>query len=586
MNEQKNLILAIVLSAVVLFGWSAISERYFPTANPPATKIEDGKEVVIPKPGADPAADTITAIRDRATVLGETPRVPIRTDRLTGSINLTGARIDDLVLTNYRETIAKGSPNIRLLSPSGSPKAYFAGFGWSGASGLPGPDTVWQAPQGAVLSVGKPVTLTSANAGGQSFAITIAIDEDYMFTVTQRVTNGGTQALVARPYGLVSRVGASTDPDSWTAHVGPMGVFDDRVNDVNWEDVREAANRTMDFTSTGGWLGFSDKYWLTALVAGKGTPIEASFRQSSGDRFQADAAGKPAIVGPGQAASSSMRLFAGAKETALLDHYMDDTGVPLFDRAIDWGWFDFIAKPIFYLLDWLFRMFGNFGVAIIGLTVIVRILLFPIANKQFASMARMRQIQPRMKAIQERHKEDKLRMQQEMMALYKTEKVNPMAGCLPILLQIPIFYALYKVLLLTIEMRHQPFVLWIRDLSAPDPMTPLNLFGLLDFTPPQFIAIGVLPILLGITMWLQQKLNPQPMDEIQAKVFGIMPWIFMFIMAPFAAGLQLYWTVNNIISIGQQYVLIRKHPAPAADTVIEATATPAPAPTRPARRKK
>ncbi len=586
MNEQKNLILAIVLSAVVLFGWSAISERYFPTANPPATRIEDGKEVVIPKPGADPAADTITAIRDRATVLGETVRVPIRTDRLTGSINLKGARIDDLVLTNYRETIAQGSPNIRLLSPSGAPKAYFAGFGWSGAAGLPGPDTVWQAPQGAVLSVGKPVTLTSSNAAGQSFAITIAVDEDYMFTVTQRVTNRGAQALVARPYGLVSRVGASTDPDSWTAHVGPMGVFDDLVNDVDWDDVREAPNRTLDYTSTGGWLGFSDKYWLTALVAEGGKPIEASLRQSAGDRFQADVAARPIIVGPGQAASSSMRLFAGAKETALLDHYMDDAGVPLFDRAIDWGWFDFIAKPIFYLLDWLFRMVGNFGVAIIGLTIIVRILLFPIANKQFASMARMRQIQPRMKAIQERHKEDKLRMQQEMMALYKDEKVNPMAGCLPILLQIPIFYALYKVLLLTIEMRHQPFALWIRDLSAPDPMTPLNLFGLLDFTPPQFIAIGVLPILLGITMWLQQKLNPQPMDEIQAKVFGIMPWIFMFIMAPFAAGLQLYWTVNNIISIGQQYVLIRRHPAPAATTVIEATATPAPAPKPTTKRKK
>ncbi len=580
MNEQKNLILAIVLSAVVLFGWSAISERFFPTANPPVTRVEDGKEVVIPQPGADPAADTPVAIRDRNTVIGETPRVAIRTPRLTGSINLKGARIDDLVLANYRETIADGSPNIRLLSPSGAPNAYFAGFGWSGAAGAPGPETVWQAPQGAVLGIGRPVTITSANAAGQRFAITIAIDDDYMFTVTQTVANGGAQALVARPYGLISRAGESPDPDSWTAHVGPMGVFDDRVNDVNWDDIREDDDRTLDFASRGGWLGFSDKYWLTALVPDQKKPIEATFRQASGDRFQADLATPPVIVGPGQQAATTMRLFAGAKEVQLLDRYKDTLAVPQFDKAIDWGWFYFLTKPIFYLLDWLFKLFGNFGVAIIGLTVIVRILMFPIANKQFASMARMRQIQPRMKEIQERYKEDKLRMQQEMMALYSKEKVNPMAGCLPILLQIPVFYALYKVLLLTIEMRHQPFALWIRDLSAPDPLTPLNLFGLLPFTPPQFIAIGVLPILLGITMWLQQKLNPQPMDEIQAKVFGIMPWIFMFIMAPFAAGLQLYWTINNIISIGQQWVLIRKYPAPpatAATAVVEATATPAPA---------
>jgi YidC/Oxa1 family membrane protein insertase len=572
-NEQKNLILAIVLSAIVLFGWSAISERFFPTANPPVTKVADGKEVVIPKPGADPAADAPVAIRDRNSVLAETPRVAIRTPRLVGSINLKGARIDDLVLADYRETIKKGSPNIRLLSPSGAPKAYFAGFGWSGAAGVPGPDTQWQAPQGAVLGIGRPVTLTAQNAAGQRFAITFAIDEDYMFTVTQRVANQGAQALVARPYGLISRAGASTDPDSWTAHVGPMGVFNDRVNDVNWDDVSEDADRTLDYGSRGGWVGFSDKYWLTALVPDQAKPIDASFRHASGDRFQADLATQPVIVGPGQSATTTLRLFAGAKEVQLLDRYKETLGVPQFDKAIDWGWFYFLTKPIFYLLDWLFRMAGNFGVAIIGLTIIVRLLLFPIANKQFASMARMRQIQPRMKEIQERYKDDRLRMQQEMMALYSKEKVNPMAGCLPILLQIPVFYALYKVLLLTIEMRHQPFALWIRDLSAPDPLTPLNLFGLLDFTPPQFIAIGVLPILLGITMWLQQKLNPQPMDEIQAKVFGIMPWIFMFIMAPFAAGLQLYWTVNNIISIAQQWVLIRKHPAPASVAVVDVPAT-------------
>ena len=559
MSEQRNLILAIVLSAIVLFGWSLVSERYFPTANPPSTVRKAGEEIVVPKPGADPTADAPAAIRDRQAVLAETPRIPIRTPRLQGSINLRGARIDDLVLTDYRETIKRGSPNIRLFSPSGAANSYFAGFGWSGGAGLPGPDTLWQAPRGAVLGIGRPVTLTATNPAGQVFQTVVAIDENYMFTVTQRVANRGAQALVARPYGLISRVGASPDPDSWTAHVGPMGVFDDRVNDVYWEDVGEDADRTLDYTSRGGWIGFSDKYWLTALVPDQAKPVEASLRHAAGDRFQADMSGQPLVVGPGQQAATTMRLFAGAKEVRLLDGYKNRLGVPQFDKSIDWGWFYFLTKPIFYLLDWLFRLVGNFGVAIIGLTIIVRLAMYPIANKQFASMARMRAIQPRMKEIQERYKEDKLRMQQEMMALYSKEKVNPLAGCLPILLQIPVFYALYKVLLLTIEMRHQPFVAWIRDLSAPDPLTPLNLFGLLPFSPPQFIAIGVLPILLGVTMWLQQKLNPQPMDEAQAKVFAIMPWIFMFIMAPFASGLQLYWTTNNVLSIGQQWLLLRRY---------------------------
>lgn len=562
MTENRNLLVAIVLSALVLFGWSIISERYFPTANPRPQVYEKGKEIVVPKPGADPAADSPAAIRDRAIVLAETPRVKIETPRLAGSINLKGARIDDLVLTQHRETIAKNSPNIRLFSPSGTRDAYFAGFGWSGGANVPGPDAVWQA-SGTVLAPGRPVTLSWTNPLGQTFEIQFAVDENYMFTATQRVRNAGGQALVARPYGLITRTGVSKDPDSWTAHVGPMGVFDGRLNDVNFDDIREAENRTVDFTSKGGWLGFSDKYWLSALVPDQKASIEASLRYASGDRYQADFAGQPMVVGPGQATAVTSRLFAGAKEKQLLDHYQDDLGIPLFERAIDWGWFDFLAKPIFDLLHWLFRLFGNFGLAIIGLTIIVRLLMFPIANKQYASMARMRAITPRMKEIQERYKDDRLRMQQEMMQLYQKEKVNPLAGCLPILLQIPVFYALYKVLLLTIEMRHQPFVLWIKDLSAPDPLTPLNLFGLLPFQPPSFLALGVLPILLGITMWLQQKLNPQPMDEMQAKVFGIMPWIFMFIMAPFAAGLQLYWTVNNIISIGQQWVLIRRHPAPA-----------------------
>jgi len=561
-ENQRNMILAIVLSAFVLFGWTYLSEQFFPTANPPATKIENGKPVPLPQPKADPTLDTPAAIRDRAVVLRESPRVRIDTPRLQGSINLKGARIDDLTLTAYRESLAKDSPPIRLLSPGGAKDAYFAGFGWSGEGLiLPSADTVWKA-SGDVLAPGKPVTLSWENGQGQRFEIKLAIDEAYMFTVEQSLANAGDGAVAVRPYSLVSRVGVSKDPDSWTIHTGPIGVFNGAANySIDFKDLDTAGAAGQRFSTTGGWLGFGDKYWLTALIPNQSVPVEAAFRSGGDKRYQAESALAPAIIQPGKDARTTTRFFAGAKEVALLDDYEDELGIRQFDKAIDWGWFYWFEKPIFYLLDWLFRMAGNFGVAIILLTLIVRGLMFPIAQRQFASMAAMRAVQPKMKELQERHKDDKSKLQQEMLALYQREKINPLGGCLPILLQIPIFYALYKVLMLTIEMRHQPFALWIKDLSAPDPMTPLNLFGLLDFTPPSFIAIGVLPILLGITMYLQFKLNPQPMDEVQKQVFGIMPWIFMFIMAPFAAGLQLYWTVSNILTIAQQKWLYSKHPA-------------------------
>jgi YidC/Oxa1 family membrane protein insertase len=559
LNDQRNMLLAIVLSAIVLFGWSFISDRWLPTANEPSTKIVDGKQVPLPKPQADPAADAPRAIRDRQVVLRETPRVRIETPSLRGSINLLGARIDDLVLTRHTESLARNSPPVRLLSPFGARDAYFASFGWTGEGlALPGPATVWRASSPR-LAPGSPVTLSWDNGQGQRFEIRLAVDENYMFTAEQVVANAGTGAVAARPYALVSRAGASPDPDSWTMHVGPVGVFNGRANyDVGFDDLAESGDQR--FTSTGGWLGFSDKYWLTALVPDQRANVEASFRRGTNGSFQADFAGAPAIVAPGRTATSQSRFFAGAKEVALLDDYEDELGIRQFDKAIDWGWFYWFMKPIFYLLAWLFAMVGNFGVAIILLTIIVRLLMFPIAQRQFASMAAMRVVQPKMKVIQERYKDDKPRMQQEMLKLYQEEKVNPLAGCLPILLQIPIFYALYKVLMLAVEMRHEPFVLWIKDLSAPDPLTPVNLFGFLPFTPPAFIAIGVLPILLGITMWLQFKLNPQPMDPVQQQVFSIMPWVMMVVMAPFAAGLQLYWTVSNVISIAQQKWLYSRHP--------------------------
>ena len=574
MNEQRNLILAVVLSAIVLFGWSLVSEHYFP----PSSKVVDGKQVPV-KDKSAPVANTPAAIKDRRVVLAESPRVAIKTPRLAGSINLKGARIDDLVLTQHRETLAKNSPPVRLLSPGGAPDAYFAGFGWTGdGTALPGPDTVWTA-SGRQLTPSTPVTLSWDNGRGQTFQIELSIDDAYMFRVNQRVSNRSNGAVAVRPYSFVNRAGPSKDPTSWTMHVGPVGVFNGAANyDWDYDDIAEAGDQS--FSTSGGWVGFTDKYWLTAVIPDQGSHVEAAIRRGPTGSFQTDFTPAPAIVPPGRSIGYQSMFFAGAKEIELLDRYESQLGIANLDKAIDWGWFEWFMKPIFSLLNWLFAQIGNFGVAIICLTLIVRLLLFPIAQKQFASMAAMRVVQPKQKALQERFKDDKVRMQQEIMKLYKEEKVNPMAGCLPILLQIPIFYALYKVLLLAVEMRHEPFALWIRDLSAPDPLTPLNLFGYLDFTPPAFIAIGILPILLGVTMWLQMRLNPQPMDPIQKQVFGLMPWVLMVIMAPFAAGLQLYWVTNNIISMAQQKLLYARHPV--LKQKVDSAAPPAPPPSPPA----
>ncbi|KQU55931.1 preprotein translocase YidC [Sphingomonas sp. Leaf339] len=557
-DDRQNFVLFAVIAALILFGWPLIQNRFFPTANPPATKIVDGKQVALPKPGADPTADSPAAIRDRQLVLRESPRVRIETPTLRGSINLRGPRIDDLVLVGYNETVAKNSAPIRLLSPAGAPEAYFAGFGWR-ADGLapPAADATWTASSN-VLAPGRPVTLDAANATGQRFRIQIAIDDGYLFTIKQTVLNAGTGAVPVAPYGFVNRVGVSKDPDSWTIHTGPMSVNNGAAHyDPNFKDVDAGPQR---FTTQGGWLGFTDKYWLTALSPDAAQTFDGQFRAGANQAYQADYIVQPKVLQPGQSLATSARFFAGAKEVRLLDHYSDTGLIAKLDYAIDWGWFRLVEKPIFYYLDWLFRMVSNFGVAIILLTLTIRAVLFPIAQRQFASMAAMRAVQPKMKALQERYKDDKVRMQQEVMALYKQEKVNPLAGCLPTLIQIPIFYALYKVLLLTIEMRHQPFILWIKDLSAPDPATVLNLFGYIPITLPHFLAIGVVPVLLGISMFFQFRLNPQAMDETQKQVFQFLPWVLMFVMAPFAVGLQVYWITTNCVSILQQKLLYARHP--------------------------
>jgi YidC/Oxa1 family membrane protein insertase len=557
-DESKNFVLFAVIAALILFGWPLVQSRFFPTANPPATKMVDGKNKPLPNPAADPTADSPAALRDRKVVLAESPRVRIDTPALMGSINLKGARIDDLVLTRYNETVAKNSPPIRLFSPAGTQDAYFAGFGWRNEGLAPPPaDAVWTA-SAPVLAPGKPVTLTAANAQGQRFAIEIAVDNDYLFTVKQTVANGGAAAVPVAAYGLVNRIGVSKDPDSWTIHTGPMSVSNGAAHyNPNFKDVDKAPTK---FTTTGGWLGFTDKYWLAALVPDQSRAFDGQFRAGANSAYQADFTTAGQMLPPGRQLTQTAKLFAGAKEVKLLDRYTDSGEVVKLDYAIDWGWFRLVEKPIFYYLDWLFRLIGNFGVAIIILTLTIRALVFPIAQRQFASMAAMRALQPKMKALQERYKDDKQRQQQEIMALYKAEKVNPLAGCVPTLIQIPIFYALYKALMLTIEMRHQPFILWIKDLSAPDPATILNLFGYIPITLPHFLAIGVVPVLLGISMFFQFRLNPTQMDPAQQQVFNILPWVLMFVMAPFAVGLQIYWITTNCISIIQQKWLYSRHP--------------------------
>ena len=577
MDDKRNLIAAILLSVAILIGWNFVAEQFFPTpakpdvtttvaganGTPATAPTAQGQPSALPAATA-PAAPAAQAIRPVEAALAEGNRIPINTPALAGSINLVGARIDDLTLTKYRQTIDKNSPPVRLFAPGGTKAAYFASLGWS-AQGVevPAPNTLWTA-SGTRLTPTTPVTLSWANGTGQTFRIEYSIDANYLITAKQTIANTGTAPVSASSFALIDRLGKPTDPhevDSWTIHVGPTGYLDGKsVFDTDYEDLEEAPNRTVRYNSA-GWLGFTDKYWLAAIVPAKGERVTAAISSPAANNYQTLFARDFAQVAPGQQVTTTSRIFAGAKEVGILETYQNDLGIPRLSNAIDWGWFEFFEVPIFKLLHWLFLQLGNFGLAIMALTLIIRLLMFPIANRQFSSMAQMRVVQPKMKALQERYKDDKPKMQQELMKLYKDEKINPLAGCLPILIQIPIFYALYKVLMVAIEMRHQPFYLWIKDLSAPDPLHILNLFGLLPFTPPSILAIGVLAVILGVTMWLQFRLNPAPADPVQAQVFKIMPWLFMFIMAPFAAGLLLYWITNNILSIGQQQWMYRKFPA-------------------------
>jgi YidC/Oxa1 family membrane protein insertase len=506
-------------------------------------------------PGAAPPGQPTT----RAEALARSPRVPIDTGSIHGSIALKGARIDDVTLANYHVTVDPASPEVVLLSPPGSPNPYFAEHGWvAGDPGVavPGPDTLWTA-EGGPVTAKDGVTLRWDNGAGLEFAKRVEVDPDYMFTVRQSVTNSSDRPVTLYPYGLVSRWGTPPTEGFYILHEGPIGVFDETLREIDYDEVTEEGR--IEFNSTGGWLGITDKYWLASLVPQQDLAVEAGFRHlPEGDRYQADYRGPPMTVAPGQTIEVTSQVFAGAKVVTLLDQYSEEYGIPLFDRAVDFGWFYFLTKPIFYLLHWIHGAVGNYGIAILVLTLVVKAFFFPLADKSYRAMAQMKKLQPEMMKLRERYEDDKVRMNQELMALYKKEKVNPVSGCLPIVIQIPVFFALYKVLFVTIEMRHAPFFGWIQDLSAPDPTSIFNLFGLLPFTPPQMLMIGIWPLIMGFTMWLQTKLNPQPTDPIQAKVMQFLPLMFIFLFATFPAGLVIYWSWNNILSIAQQWAIMKR----------------------------
>ena len=565
MDNQRNLLFAVALSFLLFLGWDTGMRYFYPeasTAGAPETSDLAAAASATPQGSTELGSATSEASGpvELASALASPQRVGIDAARVKGSINLVGAQLDDIELKDHRETIDKDSGPVQLFAPKGTPGQYFAQFGWIGNGvSLPMPQTVWQT-DGDVLTQTTPVTLTHDNGEGQTFSIRYSIDENYMITAEQSVSNNANGSVVVQPYGLISRNTVNASPSTFNAHSGPIGAFGDSVDyGVDYDDLIESGTYAPEAGKT-HWTGFSDIYWLSALIPQGDKSVTPGFRSLGDDVFRADVIYGPETVPAGGATSNSTLLFAGAKESVVLDQYRDNLGIEKFGKAIDWGWFEWFIKPMIWLLRVLYDFAGNFGVAIILLTVIIRGALFPIAQKQFASMAGMKAVQPKMKALQERYKDDKQKQQQEVMALYKKEGVNPLAGCLPLVIQIPIFFALYKSLILAIDMRHKPFALWIEDLSAPDPAKILNLFGLLPFDPPGFLGIGILAVLLGVTMWLTFKLNPSAMDPMQQQIFNLMPWVLMFVMAPFAAGLLLYWVTSNLLTLAQQNYLYSKHP--------------------------
>ncbi|WP_376989231.1 membrane protein insertase YidC [Bosea sp. R86505] len=587
-EDNRNLLLAITLSVVVLFGW-----QYFYGV----PQMEKQKQIAqqnqqaqsqtapVPAPGSAPApaavpgqtvapavapATGVALTRDQA--LAQSPRVRIETPKIAGSIALTGARLDDVSLKAYRETVDPNSPIIVLLSPLGGPNGYYSDFGWVAGPGaavaLPNASTVWTA-DAQVLTPAKPLTLTWDNGQGLLFRRIVTVDDNAMFQVRDEVENKGAAAVTLFPYAQVVRHGRPPTLGYYVLHEGLIGVLGEQgLQEFTYDHVDKepllapGTNGRVWKDVSGGFVGITDKYWAATVVPDQSRKYDGRFssvQTGAARTYQADFLAEAVTLAPGASATSTAKLFAGAKEVAAINGYEQNLGIKRFDLLIDWGWFYFITKPMFFLLDWIYKHVGNFGVAILIVTLILKGLFFPLASKSYASMAKMKALQPEMLALRERYADDKMKQQQALMELYKTQKINPLAGCWPVLVQIPVFFALYKILFITIEMRHAPFFGWIRDLAAPDPTSIFNLFGLLPFAVPAFLLIGAWPILMGITMFIQMKMNPEPPDPIQKMMFTWMPVFFTFLLGSFPAGLVIYWSWNNLLSVMQQGYIMRKH---------------------------
>ena len=570
MSEQRNLILAIVLSMAVVFGWQYFVGPQKPT--PEQLKQQEIAQQQKANPAAQPGAGAVPQagqklVRDAA-LKAASERTSIDTPTLAGSINLTGGRFDDLRLKHYHVTPDPKSPEIELLSPLQAEHPYFAEFGWIADAGAQqkGADanTQWRLVQGDQLAPGKDVELAYDNGQGLAFTRRISVDQNYMFTVTDSVDNHSAQPVTMYPYGLVSRHNLPPEQRYWVVHEGFIGVLGGTLKDPTYDDLGKT-NETQRFDSMGGWVGITDKYWMAAVAPPQSEQLTATYKAYDANgvkAYQSDFTMKPKTIAPNGSQTVVHHLFAGAKVVDLVNDYSRTLGIQRFDMAVDWGWFSFITKPMFMAIDFLYRYVGNFGIAILIFTVFVKALFFPLANTSYRSMSKMKKLQPEMERLRARFKDDKAKQQQEMMALYAKEKVNPLAGCLPMLIQIPVFFSLYKVLLVTIDMRHAPFFGWVKDLSAPDPTSIFNLFGLIPFTPPSYLMLGVFPIVMGATMWVQTNLNPPPADPAQQKIFAFMPLIFTYMMANFPVGLVIYWSWNNFLSIIQQVVIMRSTGTP------------------------
>jgi YidC/Oxa1 family membrane protein insertase len=599
MTDNKNTILAIALSALVLLGWQYFfagpqdkarqeqlqtqqQKTIAAGTSPNSQPVQAPPQSAPPQVPGQASAPAGAAPVDRTAALASSPRVAIATDSVQGSIALKGGRIDDLSLVKFRETVDPKSPPIVLLSPSGAADPFYAEFGWTSAAGsgakVPTADTLWKQVGSGALSVGHPVTLTYDNGEGLEFRRTIAVDDRYLFTIKDEVTNRGASAVSVYPYALISRHGTPPTAGYYVLHEGLIGVLGEAgLQEYTYKNIED--KKVVNFDITNGWLGITDKYWAATLLPDTNAHLKARFSTSmlgTTKTYQTDYLLDAQTIAPGGTGSANARLFAGAKEVTTvginfpfvgIGGYNKELSLNHFDLLIDWGWFYFITKPMFLAMDFFYRLFGNFGLAILMVTVLVKIVFFPLANKSYASMAKMKAVQPQMTALRERYANDKAKQQQELMELYKREKINPLAGCLPIAIQIPVFFSLYKVLFVTIEMRHAPFFGWIHDLSAQDPTNVFNLFGLIPVDPTlvpmvgHFLHLGAWPLIMGVTMWVQMKLNPAPPDPTQAMIFNWMPLIFTFMLANFPAGLVIYWAWNNSLSVLQQSVIMRKHGA-------------------------